>query len=154
MKPDDPVNLDTPDSDLDRKPVVFFSSVGIPPSKKNSKMLFKRNNGSMGILSSKRYRDWEEAFGYEILAQKHRLPSSFPAEAKYPFEKCTINILFHCKTKRVWDLTNKAESIMDGLVKFGVLADDNRFVVKQLSLEWNENATLDSVLIKINWLPV
>lgn len=39
-------------------------------------------------------------------------------------KKCSVIMRFYFPDNRVADLTNKAESIMDLLVDFGILADD------------------------------
>ena len=47
-----------------------------------------------------------------------------------------IHLTIYSENKRKFDLTNKAESIMDLLVDAGILLDDNYEVVPKLILEY------------------
>jgi len=45
-----------------------------------------------------------------------------------------IKIVFYPPTMRAYDLTNKAESILDLLVDVGLLKDDNAYIVGRVLL--------------------
>lgn len=100
----------------------------IPPSKKNSKEIGFINRGGKKlplIYNSKSYKKWHKETRLEILSQKR--PS---------LDKCSsVSIIFHDKYKRKWDLTNKAESVMDLLVDMGIIKDDNWNIVPSVRLE-------------------
>jgi Holliday junction resolvase RusA-like endonuclease len=62
---------------------------------------------------------------------------------------CEIDILFGRKNNRKWDLTNKAESVMDLLVDCKVLKDDNYTIASKITLSSVKSDT-DFVNIKIS----
>jgi len=88
------------------------------PSKKNSKRLFRNSKtGKTFITSSKNAKDFE----FEWCM---RLKNKYPT-----YNHAKVKIGFYAKDKRKFDLTNKTESIMDVLVRAGILVDDNYSVV-------------------------
>lgn len=97
----------------------------VPPSKKNSKQIFYRN-GKPFISTSKRYKEWHERASWQLAGKTN------PKVTEH------ITIVFHPKTKRKFDLSNKAESILDLLVDVGMLEDDNYLYVPKLTLEIGE----------------
>lgn len=93
-------------------------------SKKNSKRVFCRGKFPV-VLPSEAHEKWEK----ETLPQ---LPV-----IEQPLETTTnITISFYPNTKRKFDLTNYAESVMDLLVKGGIIKDDNYSVVPELTLRY------------------
>lgn len=82
------------------------------PSKKN----WKQWTGKY-LISSK----WYTKRHKEISKQLQLVP-------KYNINSCEIEITIYPDSMRKWDLTNKAESVMDVLVDLGILADDNWYV--------------------------
>ena len=90
------------------------------PSKKNSRI----NTRSGRSFPSKKYKEWHEQASWQLYTQEKPLN----------VEHCTVELYFHAPDKRRWDLTNKAESIMDLLVDNGILKDDNAHVVSKLTL--------------------
>ena len=94
------------------------------PSKKNSKRIFtNRATGKPFITSSSAYHTWQK-----------RTKPLMMRPLMSPFTSCVVTIEVNDCSKRKYDLSNKAESILDCLVDAHVLADDNRFVVRELRL--------------------
>lgn len=102
---------------------------GIPPSKKNSKQIIsipcKGGKRRPMLISSKQYLEWEK-----------RAMCSFRNQYKgdiiaYPI---SIHFTFFYKDKRIWDLSNKIEGILDALRGI-VIKDDHRFIVSKLIIE-------------------
>lgn len=89
----------------------------IPPSKKNNQqILINQRTGKRFISSSKDHKLWENNFLWDLKKYK----------PKTPIKKCfEIRIDFYFDSKRIQDLTNKTESLMDALVKGGIIQDDN-----------------------------
>lgn len=94
------------------------------PSKKNSKIISCRGKFPL-VLSSNKYREWHKKASEEILNQT-------PIKS---IKKCNIELVFSPPNKRLFDLTNKAESVMDLLVDNGIIIDDNYSVVEELILK-------------------
>lgn len=105
---------------------------GRVPSKKNSTISFARR-GRIFHMPSNKYREWHKG-----AAQQLRFQMLNGYKENYPLENIDIEICFYPPDKRIADLTNKAESIMDLLVDCGVLTDDNWFVVGNLHLKLGE----------------
>jgi Holliday junction resolvase RusA-like endonuclease len=95
---------------------------GNTPSKKNSKIMSCRGSRPLLFPSSK-YTAWHKD-ALEQLRGINPIKSSF------------ITINFIAGDNRKFDLTNKAESIMDTLVDAGLLEDDNYSVVSELLLKF------------------
>lgn len=55
----------------------------------------------------------------------------------------SVELKFFPSTKRLFDLSNKTESIMDLLVDAGIIQDDNYSVVPKLILEIGEHDKLN-----------
>lgn len=93
------------------------------PSKKNSKRWIQR--GSKRFLApSAEHEAWEQE-------QLLNLRNVQPVQPPY-----SIQIIIYAPDRRTADLTNKAESLMDVLVKAGVLTDDNWFVLSNIHLKF------------------
>lgn len=95
---------------------------GSTPSKKNSKIISCRGNRPC-LFPSQKYTEWHK----DALKQLKGL------------EKITVNtikITFYAGDNRKFDLTNKAESIMDTLVDAGLLEDDNYSIIGDLHLSF------------------
>lgn len=95
---------------------------GSTPSKKNSRILFLRK-GSLVNIPGKVYVTWKKEAEKQLLGVRTKLGSS-------------LRLVFFSKDARKWDLTNRAESVMDVLVDCGLLIDDNYSVVSRLVLEY------------------
>lgn len=98
---------------------------GAIPSKKNSKKIVCRGAYPL-VLPSSNYEKWHKLAMWEVKAQRVGR-----AEA---IEK--VEIVIFSPDRRRFDLTNKAESIMDLLVDVGILEDDNAFVCPQVILQF------------------
>jgi Holliday junction resolvase RusA-like endonuclease len=95
---------------------------GSTPSKKNSKIISCHGNRPCLFPSSK-YTEWHK----DALTQ---------LKGKGKIESSEITLTFFAHDNRKFDLTNKAESIMDTLVDAGLLEDDNYSVVSELILKF------------------
>ena len=95
---------------------------GSTPSKKNSKIISCRGNRPCLFPSSK-YTEWHK----DALKQ---------LGGKLPIESTKLTLTFFAGDNRKFDLTNKAESIMDTLVDAGLIADDNYSVINELTLKF------------------
>lgn len=105
--------------------MIKFTVPGITPSKKNNKRPFIRN-GRIMLFPSKQYVNWHKT------ASKTLLECPITNE---PIKNVELAILtFYAPDNRKYDLTNKAESIMDLMVDCNILDDDNYSVVPNLQL--------------------
>jgi Holliday junction resolvase RusA-like endonuclease len=95
---------------------------GNTPSKKNSRIISCRGNRPCLFPSSK-YTEWHKV----ALSQ---------LEEKEQIKANEITITFFAGDNRKFDLTNKAESIMDTLVDAGLLEDDNYSIISSLHLHF------------------
>lgn len=98
---------------------------GTTPSKKNSKII-KCNGARPLLFPSSAYKKWHKDALLQLAEQKVK-------KKKIPFIH-TITLTFFSPTRRAFDLTNKAESIMDLLVDYGFMEDDNFKVVPNVQL--------------------
>ena len=92
---------------------------GSTPSKKNSRI----NTRSGRSFPSSKYTAWHKDASLQIIGSK-----------KITTEH--LHISFIAGDKRKFDLTNKAESIMDLLVDNGILEDDNYSIIPTLTLKF------------------
>lgn len=100
---------------------------GNVPSKKNSKSAFyNKYLGRSIIVSSKKFHEWHKT-ALNCLLSDRTTPITLSS---------TQLIILHISapTRRKYDLTNKAESVMDLLVDYGLLEDDNSDIVPLLLL--------------------
>ena len=95
---------------------------GNTPSKKNSKIMVCRGKFPI-LLPSSKYTTWHKQ-AIQQLFGKHIIKSN------------KITLIFYASDNRKFDLTNKAESIMDTLVDAGLISDDNYSVVSELTLKF------------------
>src|SRR4051812_22531078 len=102
---------------------MTLSLPGRVPSKKNSKRIVVAG-GRPRIISSEAFLAWHE----EMMLRVRRF------RPKTPIVLASVAITFFADTRRRFDLTNAAESVMDLLVDAEILADDSWAVVPQLSL--------------------
>lgn len=93
---------------------------GSTPSKKNSRI----NTRSGRSFPSSKYTAW------------HKEASSQVALCKEIPNGTHLTITFVAGDNRKFDLTNKAESIMDMLVDNGILQDDNYSIIPSLTLRF------------------
>ncbi len=79
------------------------------------------------LLPSSKYKEWHVDASNQITQQKIQ-----------PVKGCieSVTLTFYAPDKRKFDLTNKAESIMDLLVDNGIIEDDNYSVIPNLQLKF------------------
>lgn len=95
---------------------------GSTPSKKNSKIISCRGNRPCLFPSSK-YTEWHRGALSQI-------------QGKEAIKANAIKLVFFAGDNRKFDLTNKAESIMDTLVDAGLIEDDNYSIISDLHLKF------------------
>ena len=88
-----------------------------PRTKKNSQQLVKIN-GRLIPIPSKQYKAFEKACA-----------SYMPKMLKPISKPVNVKCIYYMPTRRRVDLVNLQEATLDILVKYAVLADDNRSVV-------------------------
>lgn len=92
---------------------------GNPITKKNSQMILVNSKTHKPFISqSQKYRAYEKAAA--LYMPKLKEPISEPVNVK---------CIFYRDSRRRVDLSNLIASVNDILVKYGVLADDNRNIV-------------------------
>lgn len=96
--------------------------MGAAPSKKNAKIISCRNNRPM-LFPSTRYTEWHKEALQQLVGQPR-------------IDKPGLTLTFFAPDNRKFDLTNKAESIMDTLVDAGLLEDDNYSIISDLHLKF------------------
>lgn len=95
---------------------------GSTPSKKNSKIISCFGNRPR-LFPSAKYSEWHKNALLQLKGEK-------------VIKKNKITLTFIAGDNRKFDLTNKAESIMDTLVDAGLLEDDNYTIVNELTLRF------------------
>ncbi len=101
----------------DNKMIVFTIDLS-PITKKNSSQIFQNKaTGRRFVAPSKAYRDYEQWSGMFI--PKGEL-------IDYPVN---VKALYYMPTHRRVDKTNLESALLDVLVKYGLLKDDNRDIV-------------------------
>ncbi len=91
----------------------------IPRTNKNSQRIFKTPSGRLFIAPSKAYKDYENDCKY-FRKRGQNCPLSV---------KVNVKAIFYMPTKRRVDLVNLEEAILDILVKYEILEDDNCKIV-------------------------
>lgn len=109
---------------------ITFGIVGRIPSKKNSKRIL-RVRGRTIVACSKDYAKWQKE-NLEPL----RLGFGGAKKLNALGGRYSVKIEFTVGDRRAFDLTNKAESIMDLMVDAGVIDDDNFNVVPSVTLKY------------------
>lgn len=95
---------------------------GSTPSLKNSKIMVCRGRIPV-LLPSSKYTTWHKG----ALAQLKGIE---------PIKSNKLKLTFYAQDNRKFDLTNKAESIMDTLVDGGLIEDDNYSIISELVLSF------------------
>lgn len=91
-----------------------------PRTKKNSQRIVTIG-GHPRVIPSRAYKDYEEAAGYYLPHLKE--PISAPVN---------VSAVFYMPTRRRVDLVNLEEALLDVLVRYGVLDDDNSKIVAMM----------------------
>lgn len=92
------------------------------PSKKNSKIIVCRGTFPI-LLPSSNYTKWHKDALEQLIGVK-------------PIKSNKLTITFIAENKRKFDLSNRAESVMDLLVDAGLIEDDNYTVISDLHLKF------------------
>lgn len=94
-----------------------------PATKKNSQqILINRKTGKPFIAQSAKYSEYETAASY-FLRPKPEKPIDYPVH---------VCCRFYMPTRRKVDTSNLVSAVHDILVKFDVLADDNRDIIASI----------------------
>lgn len=103
--------------------MVKITITGDVPSKKNSKQIIYVRGRPL-IIPSKNHKQWHT----QAISQLYGIK---PVARQID----CIELIFYPSTKRKFDLTNKAESIMDLLVDARIIEDDNYTVLPKVILQ-------------------
>lgn len=98
---------------------IGFTIPIAPITKKNSqRILINRSTGRPFVAPSQQYKNYEQAAGW------------FMPKVKAPIAK-PVNVAarFYLPTRRRTDLVNLEEALLDVMVRYAVLADDNSNIV-------------------------
>jgi len=87
-----------------------------PVTKKNHQQIIY-NSGRLMVIPSKQYKQYEKSAMWYM-------PQVDTIE-----EPVNVKAVFYMPTRRRVDLTNLLQALLDVMVKYGVLADDNSKVV-------------------------
>lgn len=91
-----------------------------PVSKKNSqRIVTNRITGKPFIIQSQQYEDYENTASY-FLRPKPQKPIDYPV---------TVRCIYYMQTRRRVDTANLNAAVHDILVKYQILADDNRDII-------------------------
>ena len=110
--------------------MVNITVKGKIPSKKNSKQIVCRGRFPM-VLPSKAFKAWHDVALPELVAYREK---TLMPDPRLPIAQCKVAIIMYAHDARAFDLTNKAESVMDLLVEGGIIEDDNCNVVNEVVL--------------------
>lgn len=103
-----------------------YTIKGRIPSKKNQRR-FVNKGGRMISIPSKNHNKFEKRVLEDIRYIDKVVPSN-------PFKSFEVILDFYAPDKRKADLTNKAETIMDILVKAEIIEDDSWFHCTNINL--------------------
>ena len=98
--------------------MIHFTIPVAPRTKKNSPQIYKRKNGGHFVAPSKAYKDYVSKAGWFIKSPAE--PICVPVNVK---------AVFYMDTRRRVDLVNLLQALLDVLVEFDVLEDDNSRIV-------------------------
>jgi len=104
---------------------VTITLPGRVPSKKNSKRIILAG-GRPRLISSEAFLTWH----VEMMLRVRRF------RPKVPIARASVAITLFAESRRRFDLSNAAESVMDLLVDAEILADDSWAVVPELTLKF------------------
>lgn len=104
------------------------------PSKKNSKQIVCRGRFPM-LLPSAAFKKWHDVALPALIAERSELSRQTMQPLPKDFAH-RIEVTMYAHDARAFDLTNKAESVMDLLVEAGIIADDNCNVAPKIDLRF------------------
>lgn len=93
-------------------------TISIPPITKKNSQRIVQVHGRPLILPSQKYKDYEAAC--RMFMPRMKEPIKDPVN---------VQCVYYMPTRRPVDLTNLLEATADVLVRYGILADDNRNVM-------------------------
>jgi Holliday junction resolvase RusA-like endonuclease len=98
--------------------MIKFTIQVAPVTKKNhGQLIINRNTGRPMVIPSKQYLQYEKDAGY------------FMPRVETIDKPVNVKAVFYMPTRRRVDLVNLQEALLDVLVKYEVLADDNSNIV-------------------------
>jgi Holliday junction resolvase RusA-like endonuclease len=101
--------------------MIKFTIKVTPVTKKNhQQIVFNKTTGRRMVVPSPQYRQYEKD-------ARWFLPNVAPIE-----NKVNVKAIFYMPTRRRVDLLNLQEALLDILVKYGVIADDNSNIVHSM----------------------
>lgn len=102
--------------------MIRFTIPIAPITKKNhQQVIFNHKTQKPMVIQSKQYREYEKACGYFIKAKGLKINESVNVKATY-----------YMPTRRIVDLVNLHQALLDILVKYEVIGDDNSRIVVSL----------------------
>lgn len=105
---------------------IRLKILGNVPSQKNSKQIVvNRATGRPFITSSKLVKQWQTEALWQL--------KSAPTASQYP---TGITMVFYYDNRRRHDLDNSASTVLDILVKAGVVEDDNVNYIDTVTLQY------------------
>lgn len=103
--------------------MIFEKTIMLPPvTKKNSQRIITVH-GRPCIIPSKKYKEYEKDCGWYLTTKAGWHPIQYPVNVK---------TIFYMPTRRRVDLVNLQEAILDILVKYGIIEDDNKNIVASM----------------------
>lgn len=100
--------------------IYHYTIPTAPVSKKNSqRIVTNHKTGRPFIIQSQKYEDYENYASY-FLCPKPKKPIDYPV---------TVRCIYYMPTRRRVDTANLNAAVHDILVKYGILADDNRDII-------------------------
>ncbi len=106
--------------------MIKITITGNTPSKKNQKQIIYVR-GKPLIIPSKRHKEWHT----QAMSQLYGLK---PVESQIS----AIEVKLYPPDKRLFDISNRAETLLDLLVDAGIIKDDNYKIVPKLISEFGE----------------
>ena len=97
--------------------MVKFTIRLTPISKKNSQQIARRKDGRPFIMPSKKYKEYEQAAAWYM-------PKISTIDTPV-----NVKALFYMPTRRIVDMVNLQEALLDIMVRCRVLEDDNSRIV-------------------------
>jgi crossover junction endodeoxyribonuclease RusA len=111
---------------LEIKTVIHLTITGNTPSKKNQKQIIYVR-GKPLIIPSKRHKEWHT----QAIAQLYGIK---PVVSQIS----AIEVILYPPDKRLFDISNRAETLLDLLVDAHIIEDDNYKIVPKLITEFGE----------------
>lgn len=98
----------------------------LPPSVNN---LFFNAKGRGGRIRTPLYNAWATEAGWEVARQRRGQPRVIGP----------VSLAYEVSDRARFDLGNSEKALTDLLVSTGVIQDDNKNIVRKISLEWSSS---------------